>query len=128
MSSLGMKGPFALDKGLIDCIVPDNVIGNYALGYVRNNIFFVKYIGRSDTDLKKRICDHIGEKDYYTHFKFIEQSSVKEAYILECKNFHEFHGLEGELDNKVHPAKPEGIEAKCPYDVIDYYFGLPRNK
>lgn len=121
MANLEMHGPYELNEIAINIVVPENIIGNYALGYMNNNIFIVKYVGRSDTDLKKRITDHIGEKTYYTHFKYVEKQTPKEAFLHECKNYHDFHGVEGRLDNKEHPDKPNGIMIACPYCILDKY-------
>lgn len=61
--SLGMgSDSYKLDLVTVNSNVEEKKIGNYALGYKKDGIFYVKYVGRSDSDLRKRIKGHIGEK------------------------------------------------------------------
>lgn len=115
MPSLDMGSNYhELKKEVIETL-KDGLIGNYALGYMSaNNSFVVHYVGRSDTDLKQRLLQHLDDTKVYPYFKFSVANTVKEAYLKECKNFHDFGG-EKYLDNKNHPAKPEGIKEVCPY-------------
>ena len=41
-------------------------------------------------------------------------SNVKEAYDKECRNYHDFGGDEGLLNNVKHPDKPAEQDYKCP--------------
>lgn len=108
-----MKGPYDLKEEIIDLHIEPEKIGNYALGWVKDkNTFIINYVGRSDTDLNKRLQDHIGEA---SAFMFSYESSPKEAYKKECQNWHDFDGPKGKLRNKIHPDKPEGKEnCHCP--------------
>ena len=117
MASLGMVGPFSFNKEMIESLLGDNVIGNYALGYLNHstNTFIVLYIGRSDKDLKKRLISHLDDKEQYKDFKFIKQNTIQNAYLCECKNYHDFGGDKGSLVNNNHPAKPETLAIRCPY-------------
>lgn len=113
MASLGMNGPYKYSQKVIDEVIPDGVIGNYALGSINptNNVFVVRYVGRSDKDLKGRIGHSLGK---YTHFKFSIAKSPSEAYYKECRNWHDF-GEDKLLDNDIHPDKPDGIKfIFCP--------------
>ena len=113
MATLGMNGPYSLTKEDIDQRIPVGSIGNYAYGYKNNNgTFIVKYVGRSDTDLNDRIKHGIGT---YKLYKYSLAKNVKEAYEKECKNYHDFGGMEGKLDNDIHPAKPNNKDYECPY-------------
>ena len=112
--TLNMSGSYELTIESIDDIIADNKIGNYALGYTQNETFYVLYVGRSDTDLKARLKQHIGEKSNYKRFKYSYASSIKEAYEKECKNWHDFGGEEGKLDNKIHPDNPNNRDYECP--------------
>ena len=106
---------YEMNKDVIETVLKDGLIGNYALGNKSvNGSFVVHYVGRSDTDLKQRLLQHLTDNNPYPFFKFYVAESVKEAYLKECKNFHDF-GAEKYLDNKVHPAKPEGLKISCPY-------------
>ena len=111
MASLNMEGSYLLTKGTIDEKVKRERIGNYALGYTRDSTFIVRYVGRSDTDINLRLKDW--EKEY-KEFKFSYASSVKEAFEKECKNYHDF-GEAVDLENSIHPQRPEEKVWKCPY-------------
>lgn len=109
------KVMYELNKDAIESLIEDGVIGNYALGNKSaNGSFIVNYVGRSDTDLKQRLLQHLNDDKTFPFFKYSIASSIKEAYLKECKNFHDFGG-EIYLDNKNHPAKPENIKIECPY-------------
>lgn len=111
MATLEMQGPYDLTQKEIDRLIPKGMIGNYAYGYKKDNVFIVQYVGRSDTDLHERIAHGINK---YPLFKFSFAKSEKEAFNKECKNWHDFGGEDGSLDNKIHPDKPVGIIAFCP--------------
>ena len=117
MKSLNMGREYQLTSDEINRRIGEEKIGNYALGYVKQDerkSFIVCYVGRSDTDLKRRIKNHIGENPKYQYFKFSYATSAKDAYYKECNNWHDFGGPEGLLNNSIHPDKPEGANWKCP--------------
>jgi len=120
MASLNMGISYSLTYEEIDRVVADNRIGNYAYGYLNaQGTFIVKYVGRSDTNLKERIKHGIEdmEKDSscrFERFKFSYATTAKEAYEKECRNYHDFGGTEGLLINKNHPDKPAGYIGSCP--------------
>ena len=111
MASLGMSGPYTLSVRKINEMVTKKSPGNYALGYSKDRTFYVKYVGRSDDNVNSRLQDWVGE---YKEFKFSYASSAKAAYEKECRNYHDFGGPEGDLDNETHPAKPSGSHWRCP--------------
>ena len=118
MAKLGMKGPFEFTSQKVNEMIENNRIGNYALGYITKDsngehVFCVKYVGRSDNDLNDRIKDHLGESKEYTHFKFSYETCSRNAFLKECRNWHDFGG-EDILDNHYHPDKPNGTNWKCP--------------
>jgi len=114
MASLDMKGPYKLTAEKIDEVVTRTSQGNYALGYVRDNTFYVCYVGRSDTDISERLNQSVGKKpNQYTHFKFSYATSPKAAFEKECRNYHDFGGA-NKLDNEYHPQRPDGTNWKCP--------------
>lgn len=115
MASLDMNGSYELTTAKIDENVTKTSAGNYALGQIKDKIFIVEYIGRSDNDLKKRLKDW---DDNYKRFKFSYASSPKAAFEKECKNYHDF-GEKKSLDNNIHPDRPDGSNWKCP--VCDIY-------
>jgi hypothetical protein len=114
MATLNMQGPYKLDSTTIDKVVSKISAGNYALGYSNEKTFFVKYVGRADNDLNKRLNDWIG---HYKEFKFSYASSPKAAFEKECKNYHDF-GENKSLDNKIHPDRPDNSGWKCPECTI----------
>lgn len=113
MPSLNMQGPYRLSTEKIDEVITRTSPGNYALGYVRDNTFYVCYVGRSDTDVNGRLKEWVGKKPKYTHFKFSYATSPKAAFEKECRNYHDFGGSDV-LDNDYHPQRPEGTNWKCP--------------
>lgn len=120
MANLNMSGPFVLTDEEITKRVEEGKKGNYAYGYINDKgVFIVMYVGRSDSDLRKRIAHGISEYAdnsslRYEYFKFSYASSAKEAYEKECRNYHEFRGDEGLLINDIHPATPDGCDCRCP--------------
>ena len=111
-------------------LIPDHVqFGNYRIGIVKDDEFWVRYFGRSDNNqggLRQRVKDHIGdtktdrEKRIYDHsyyFWFEVKSSAKEAYEQECKDYHTFIEIDedGCVDNDEHPDKLDGMSyLTCP--------------
>jgi len=119
MGSLDMNGPWELTTENIDAKVTRKEPGNYALSRrIISGKQHVDYVGRSDDDLSGRLHDYIGGK--YTHFWAAYASSSKAAFDKECQNWHDFHGPEGELDNDIHPRRPDGQSWKCPVDGCEY--------
>ena len=107
--------PYELNIENINRLVKDHIIGNYALGNLsESGTFVVHYVGRSDTDLKQRLTQHLSDAKKYSHFKFSFAISIKEAYLKECKNYHDFGGQQY-LDNENHPARPHDMKDSCPY-------------
>lgn len=121
MASLGMGQSYELSEEIINQIIEPNRIGNYAYGYLNDSgSFIVKYVGRSDSDLQSRIKHGLQDRlidescKKYERFKFSYAYSVKEAYDKECRNYHDFGGDEGLLNNVKHPDKPAEQDYKCP--------------
>lgn len=122
MASLDMLGPFALTDNEVNKRVSENVMGNYAFGYIdKKSAFRVCYVGRSDSDLKKEIKQQMktDRAKGCTHFKFSTAKSKKEAFEKECRNYHDFGG-NTKLHNKNHPDKPDGTEYECPVEGCEY--------
>lgn len=112
MASLGMNGPYVFDSEKIDEVVTKTSAGNYALGYTKDNgTFIVEYVGRSDTDVNQELKTKPSNK--YKKFKYSYATSPKAAFEKECQNYHDFGGS-AKLNNKYHPARPNGTTWKCP--------------
>ncbi len=118
MASLNMLGPFPLNEQEIELRIKKGVPGNYAYGYLNDEErFLVQYVGRSDEDLNSRVRHGIG---HYKMFKYSYAKDKKEAFEKECRNYHEFGGDEGILDNKIHPDRPKDTDFECPIcDLFD---------
>lgn len=88
--------------------------GAYLLGELKGSRFDVRYVGRSDSCLKSRLLthNHLYECSYFT---FRYASSPKDAFLMECKAWHDYQGSRGKLLNKIHPAAPAGQHIECPY-------------
>jgi hypothetical protein len=111
---LNMHGPYSLTLDSIDSYVEEK-IGNYALGVAHGITFAVKYVGRSDSNVNKRLKDHVRHQGY-THFKYSYSTDAIQAYQKECADYHAFVDNGFALDNEIHPAKPEGASPSlaCP--------------
>ena len=97
-----MHGPFFLNAASIDEVVKNGRIGVYVLGNLYGNTFVAKYVGRSDTDVKRRLKEHLGE---YWYFWFEYSLDVTQAYVRECEFYHYYNRF-GFLDNKINPDNP----------------------
>jgi hypothetical protein len=111
MANSGLSGPFNLSNTGIDGAILRKSPGAYALGYTRENTFYLGYVGRSDDDVNARLKCHVGLK--YPQFKFGYYPSALAAFLKECELYHAF-GPAG-LDNKVHPCRPNNTNWKCPH-------------
>jgi hypothetical protein len=81
--------------------------GNYRLKKTMNGP--VVYVGRSDSELAKRIWSHIQEG--YKAFSYQYCDSPIAAFHQECADYHDFNAT---INNKIHPACPKGLYLKCP--------------
>lgn len=120
MPSLNMGSSYPLTEENVNTKIGENRIGNYAYGYLNDQgAFIVKYVGRSDSDLRTRIKHGIAEfrdnpKLKYEQFKFSYADTEEEAYMKECRNYHDFGGPDGLLENHIHPDSPDGYDWHCP--------------
>lgn len=96
--------------------VKEGSIGNY---WLFDETLGIRYVGRSDTDLQKRLLDHVNERPYKS-FKFSYADSPEEAYFIECKQYHRYIGS-GKLRNEKHPDCPDGMgHLRCPECYLDW--------
>lgn len=114
-----MNGSYKLDSKTVSATITKTSAGNYALGYTRDETFYVKYVGRSDSDLRERLLTHASDGKY-DRFKYSYATSPKAAFEKECQNFHDFGGITS-LDNAIHPDRPSNSKDwKCPVcDIFD---------
>lgn len=120
MASLNMKSPYKFVDTEMRKKVEDNKIGNYALGYeTSDGEFAVEYVGRSDTNLRRRLIEHYNNGESYEFFKFKYAETVEAAFVEECRNYHDF-GESQKLNNEIHSDRPDGENLICPYcDIFD---------
>lgn len=104
-----LYGPFPLTTdGVNNAVTAKNTPGVYALGYTRENTFYIGYVGRSDECVHQRLCDHVTLSD--PQFKVSYCASATEAFYAECELYHAYGGSR----NPNHPARPKGTNLRCP--------------
>lgn len=119
MPSLNMKGPFPLTTDNVNLHVDDK-IGNYAFGKPEDGKWYVKYVGRSDSQLREEIKQQAKNHKMLDiegyEYKFRYADSGTEAYEQECLDYHKYRD-NGCLQNKIHPAKPtDNNHYHCPVE------------
>jgi hypothetical protein len=63
-----MNGCYPLEHATIDQALTRRSPGNYALGYMDGGVFRVFYVGRSDSDVRRRLHEWVGMPSRYeTH-------------------------------------------------------------
>ena len=65
MRSLEMSGSYPLSAEAIDGALRRTAPGNYALGYMDGERFQVFYVGRSDSDVRRRLHEWVGMPSRY---------------------------------------------------------------
>ena len=75
MRSLEMCGSYPLDNESIDNLITRTSAGNYALGFMDGDEFSVFYIGRSDSDLRRRLHEWVGTPSRYERYASAAQAS-----------------------------------------------------
>jgi hypothetical protein len=68
MGSLEMNGSYPLNDEEIEERVGRTSPGNYALGYMDGATFMVSYVGRSDSDVKRRLHEWVGAPSRYVRY------------------------------------------------------------
>jgi hypothetical protein len=68
MGSLEMNGSYPLNDEAIDAMVSRTSPGNYALGYLDGTTFMVFYVGRSDSDVRRRLHEWVGTPSRYDKY------------------------------------------------------------
>jgi hypothetical protein len=64
-----------------------------------------RYVGRSDTDVLRRMYGR-----GYRYFQYMPCATAEEAYRWECIFYHRYYPS----GNRVHPARPDSPNARCP--------------
>lgn len=68
MRSPELSGSFPLSDKAIDDAVTRTSPGNYALGYMEDNTFHVFFVGRSDSNVRKRLHEWVGMPSRYERY------------------------------------------------------------
>jgi hypothetical protein len=68
LRSLEMTGSYPLCHEAIEAVMTRTSPGNYALGYMDDDAFDVFYVGRSDSDVGKRLHDWVGAPSRYDRY------------------------------------------------------------
>ena len=112
MARSGLRGTYPLTEKGLNENVTRQLPGAYALGHTANGKFYIDYVGRSDSDVKKRLHDHIGENSVFMYEYY---ASSEEAFEKECYLYHEFRPPR----NKIHPAQPADSDWQCMICGLD---------
>lgn len=96
-----------LKPWLVRATIPPGWAGTYILHRAGEPI----YVGRSDTDLRRRLIQHCGtEKGEY--FSYDTHYSATAAFEVECSLYH---SLQDSIINILHPDAPNFSDASCPF-------------
>jgi hypothetical protein len=68
LRTLEMSGSYPLSDEAIDEALTRTSPGNYALGYMDGDTFRVFYVGRSDSDVRKRLHEWVGMPSRYDRY------------------------------------------------------------
>jgi hypothetical protein len=96
------NGPFPLTSGAVESNVTRNRIGHFGLGYLQDDVFHIRYVGRSDVDLSARLKEFAGK---YPVFAFCYADSPYQAYARELECYYLLARIQT-LDNEEEPVKP----------------------
>jgi hypothetical protein len=109
MRTTELRGPYTLDNETINAVVTRISPGYYWLSHApEGERFEIDRNGRSDSNVNRRLHEHVGDYDQFT---FSYATSPKEAYEKECEHFHKYRPP----DCDYHPDSPDGEDLPCPY-------------
>lgn len=106
--------PYRLTPDAIRLIIPEGCIGVYALGDIEGGQFTIKYVGRSDHSLRRRLLTH-NLLYRFSYFIFMTVSSMQECFELESRWWHDCKLAHLPIQNRIHPDAPSGKKIQCPY-------------
>ncbi|WP_170130972.1 hypothetical protein [Deinococcus yavapaiensis] len=105
--------PHVLLPQVVRRVVEPGRSGVYVLGRDERG-FKPGYVGRSDTDLQRRLATH-NHRDEFEYFIFRYAGSPEEAFRLECELWHAHEETASGMLNRIHPDAPSGSGLECPY-------------
>ena len=106
--------PYRFTPDVIRQMIPEGCIGVYALGDVEDGCFAIKYVGRSDRSLRRRLLTHNLLYEF-SYFIFMTVSSTREGFELESRWWHDCKLAHLRVENRIHPDAPSGQKLQCPY-------------
>ena len=77
--------------------------------FVKDYVLRAQLGGSEAVDLSR-----FAKADHNHDDRYLKLDDAKEAFEKECRNYHDFGGDDGILDNKVHPDRPERTDYDCP--------------
>lgn len=98
---------YRLAPDVIRKLVPQGSPGTYRL----HRDGHVVYLGRSDTDLRRRLLEHCLARRG-DHFTWHLHTTALTAWTDECSQWHDLPLL---AQNLVHPARPDGTTDRCSF-------------
>lgn len=99
-----------LSKPIIEGEISKGLVGAYCLGVKTDKGFNAGYVGRSDTDIRRRLLQH-AEVGKFSNFYFIPTKTIFDAFMIECREWHRFFAL----SNSIHPDAPKNLPYICSY-------------
>lgn len=93
---------------LVRALIPPQRIGTYVLYTARGRPL---YIGRSDTDIRRRLLWHCSNRSG-AYFTYDVHPSPASAYDVECALFHL---LAAQVSNRIHPDRPDFHPTACAF-------------
>ena len=115
MAQQTWSGPFVFNRDTINRMVEPNRIGAYVLLRYDDQSTPWYYVGRSDTDLQRRLLQHLDNGEPYSKFWFRYETCVRDAFFAECYAWHDYKDNGTNLDNTIHPDTPSGsVRIHCP--------------
>lgn len=81
--------PFRFTGGMVRMVVPSGIIGAYALFRVLSGSLSVVYVGRSDTDLRRRLLSH-PYRALAAYFSYEPCASASAACLAERRAYGRF--------------------------------------
>lgn len=104
---------YRLQSWLVRALIPEGQVGSYILYRSGNPI----YVGRSDTDLRRRLVQHAaaGTNEY---FRYDVHLSATHAFRAECSLYH---AVDRPLANRIHPDAPDYLDIECAFCSTSLY-------
>jgi hypothetical protein len=96
----------------LSAVDPNREFGVYILTNGNN---MVDYVGRSDTNLKRRLRGTIAAQPGCKYYWFSYETSMRNAYLKECRLYHKYRLDDPEIGyNQMHPGVPTDANWRCP--------------